>query len=151
MVNETKLVRRYLPYKLMLILLIVALTAVAAVSLSWGRFPVPMEGVWLSLLQQNPDDVQQNVVLNLRLPRVLAAVLVGAALSAAGTAYQGIFRNPLVSPDLLGVSAGACIGAAVAILAGFGIWGIQTAAYRIRQISLPSSGVILSKYMQLIN
>ncbi len=129
MVNETKLVRRYLPYKLMLILLIVALTAVAAVSLSWGRFPVPMEGVWLSLLQQNPDDVQQNVVLNLRLPRVLAAVLVGAALSAAGTAYQGIFRNPLVSPDLLGVSAGACIGAAVAILAGFGIWGIQTAAF----------------------
>lgn len=102
MVNETKLVRRYLPYKLMLILLIVTLTAVAAVSLSWGRFPVPMEGVWLSLLQQNPDDVQQNVVLNLRLPRVLAAVLVGAALSAAGTAYQGIFRNPLVSPDLRG-------------------------------------------------
>ena len=59
MLNETKFLRHYLPYKLMLALLAVALVATATISLSWGRFPVPMEGVWLSLLQQNPDDVQQ--------------------------------------------------------------------------------------------
>ena len=55
------------------------------------------------------------VVLQVRGPRVLAAVLVGAALAAAGTAYQGMFRNPLVSPDILGVSTGAALGAVLAI------------------------------------
>ena len=60
----------------------------------------------------------ENVVLRLRIPRILASVLVGAALSSAGAAYQGIFKNPLVSPDFLGVSSGACIGAALAILLG---------------------------------
>lgn len=56
------------------------------------------------------------VVTQLRLPRLIAAVFVGAALSASGAAYQGVFRNPLVSPGLLGVSAGAGFGAALAIL-----------------------------------
>ena len=57
-----------------------------------------------------------NVVMELRVPRVFASVLVGAALSLSGAAYQGVFGNPLVSPDFLGVSGGACIGAALAIL-----------------------------------
>jgi iron complex transport system permease protein len=56
------------------------------------------------------------VLFNIRLPRVLAAALVGAALAAAGAAYQTIFRNPLVSPDILGVSAGAGFGAVLGIL-----------------------------------
>ena len=75
------------------------------------------------------DEVQSNIVLNLRLPRILAAMLVGAALAASGAAYQGIFRNPLVSPDLLGVSSGACVGAALSILLGWSIWGTQAAAF----------------------
>ncbi|MDL2235330.1 iron ABC transporter permease [Christensenellaceae bacterium OttesenSCG-928-L17] len=58
----------------------------------------------------------ENVVLGLRVPRILASVLVGAALSMSGAAYQGAFKNPLVSQDILGVSSGACIGAALAIL-----------------------------------
>lgn len=58
----------------------------------------------------------QNVVLGLRVPRILASVVVGAALSMSGAAYQGVFKNPLVSPEFLGVSSGACIGAAIAIL-----------------------------------
>ena len=56
------------------------------------------------------------VLFNIRLPRVLAAALVGAALAGAGAAYQTIFRNPLVSPDILGVSAGAGFGAVLGIL-----------------------------------
>lgn len=59
-----------------------------------------------------------NVVLGLRVPRVLAAVFVGAALALSGAVYQGIFHNPLISPDFLGVSSGACVGAAAAILLG---------------------------------
>jgi len=57
----------------------------------------------------------ETVVLQVRGPRILAALLVGAALAAAGTAYQGMFRNPLVSPDILGVSAGAALGAVLGI------------------------------------
>lgn len=67
---------------------------------------------------QNADPSTVNVILLLRLPRVLLAVLVGAALSVSGACYQSIFQNPLVSPDFLGVSSGACIGAAAAILLG---------------------------------
>lgn len=70
-----------------------------------------------------------NVVVQVRLPRIVGAILVGAALAVAGTAYQGTFRNPLVSPDLLGVSSGACIGAALAILSGAGALIVQGAAF----------------------
>ena len=62
------------------------------------------------------DPMDVNLLLGVRLPRTLATVVVGAALALSGAVYQGIFKNPLVSPDFLGVSAGACVGAAIAIL-----------------------------------
>jgi len=69
------------------------------------------------------------VLFQIRLPRIVAAMMVGAALSTSGAAYQGMFRNPLVSPDILGVSAGASFGAALAILLSWGIIGIQVSAF----------------------
>lgn len=57
-----------------------------------------------------------SVVLGLRLPRIIGAILVGSCLAISGASYQSTFQNPLVSPDLLGVSSGACVGAALAIL-----------------------------------
>ncbi len=65
----------------------------------------------------------------IRLPRILSAALIGASLSVAGAAYQGMFRNPLVSPDILGVSSGASLGAAFAILMGCSNSRIQMAAF----------------------
>ena len=62
----------------------------------------------------------EKVVFAIRLPRIAAAALVGAALAVSGTAYQGMFRNPMVSPDILGASTGAGFGAALAILLGAG-------------------------------
>lgn len=62
------------------------------------------------------DSTAQQVVLSLRLPRAVAAALVGAALSASGLAFQSTFQNKLASPDILGASSGACVGAALAIL-----------------------------------
>lgn len=62
--------------------------------------------------------VMESVVLNIRLPRILMACLVGCCLSTAGASYQGVFQNPMASPDLLGASTGACFGAALAILHG---------------------------------
>ena len=68
-------------------------------------------------------------VWNIRLPRVLLSVLVGACLAAAGASYQGVFQNPMASPDILGASAGAGFGAALAILLGLSTFGITLSAF----------------------
>lgn len=78
-----------------------------------------------ALAGEIPSGAEATVLFNIRLPRVLAAALVGAALSAAGAAYQVTFRNPLVSPDILGVSAGAGLGAVLGIFLGLPVIGIQ--------------------------
>jgi iron complex transport system permease protein len=67
------------------------------------------------------DEAMETVVFSIRIPRVLASMMIGAMLSLSGAVYQGVFRNPLVSPDILGVSAGASVGAAGAILLGLGM------------------------------
>ena len=95
------------------------LSADALRSLSFGRIvPVP---TW--------TETEASVVLNIRLPRIVVAALVGAALSAAGAAFQGMFRNPMVSPDLLGASTGAGFGASLAILLSLGYFGISLTAF----------------------
>jgi iron complex transport system permease protein len=71
----------------------------------------------------------ETVVFRIRGPRVLAALAIGAALAAAGAAYQGLFRNPLVSPDILGVSAGAAFGAVLGIYLSLGVLAIQALAF----------------------
>jgi iron complex transport system permease protein len=71
----------------------------------------------------------ESVILQVRGPRVLAGVLVGAALAVAGTAFQGLFRNPLVSPDILGASSGAALGAVIGIYFSLGIFAIQAVAF----------------------
>jgi iron complex transport system permease protein len=72
---------------------------------------------------------EQTVVFRIRLPRVIAAMLVGGGLSLAGASFQGLFRNPLVSPDILGVAAGAGFGAALGILVSGNPWVIQVSAF----------------------
>ncbi len=84
---------------------------------------LPNEKTW--------TDAMETVVLQVRIPRIFAALLVGGALSLSGATYQGIFRNPLVSPDLLGVSSGACVGAALAILLGLPRFSVQILALSI--------------------
>ncbi len=69
------------------------------------------------------------VLFSVRIPRILAALLTGAALAAAGAVYQGLFRNPLVSPDILGVSAGAGLGAALGIFLSLPVVAIQGLAF----------------------
>ena len=123
-----------MPFKFTLVLLVVLTILTALGALCIGRFGVSPEDVLrviLNLLGLNEQMALNihNVVANIRLPRILAALLVGAALGISGTAYQGVFKNQLVSPDLLGVSAGACVGAASAIIFDFSIFGIQIMAF----------------------
>lgn len=108
--------------------------AITVICLCLGRFSISITDVLKILLSSFFDitptwtETMESIVFRLRLPRALMAILVGAALALSGTVYQGVFKNPLVSPDLLGVSAGACVGASAAILLGMGSFGIQLCA-----------------------
>ena len=73
--------------------------------------------------------VNNTVIMQVRLPRIVAALFIGAALASAGASYQGLFKNPMVSPDLLGASAGAGCGACLALLANGSNLEVQLAAF----------------------
>lgn len=110
------------------ILLLAAISITfAAVS---GAYHLDMQQLLALILRQENVPVQEQIVFwQIRVPRILAALLLGAALAGAGTTYQGMLRNPLVSPDILGVSAGAGLGACTAILWGLSIVYIQLYAF----------------------
>ena len=120
---------------LWLLALAAALLALFLLSVVWGRYDVPLPEVVRILLsrlfpvRQTWSDNMAIAVLNVRLPRILLACLVGASLSAAGTAYQSVFRNPMAAPDILGASSGACFGAALAILMGLQRFGVTALAF----------------------
>ena len=96
-----------------LLVLLAALAAATAASLLLGRYPGPVISSPSAILG---DDLARSLVLNLRLPRVLAAVLLGVVLGSAGFVFQTLFRNPLVDSGFLGVSQGAAFGASLAII-----------------------------------
>lgn len=96
------------------------LLGAALLSLSLGTQGIPLSQVLGALIHPHQDDTGVRILLELRLPRVLLAALVGASLSLAGAAFQGVLRNPLADPYIVGTSAGAAVGASVAIVAGLG-------------------------------
>jgi len=107
------------------------LVAISVTSLMLGQLSIPA-GTILKIFASQLIQVDQtwsltleSVLFDVRLPRLLAGILVGAGLSISGAAFQGLFRNPLVSPHILGVSAGAGLGAALAILFFGNIIAIQ--------------------------
>ena len=105
------------------------LIATALLAAGIGPYRIPplavIEALWQRFTGGNAQGTIDTVLFNIRLPRIVAAGFVGAALAAAGAAYQSLFRNPLVSPDILGVSTGAGLGAVVGILLGFPVAMIQ--------------------------
>lgn len=107
-----------------------AVSALALVALTLGRYPLPLHDLWTVLTaSERTATPAALVVFNVRLPRIAGALLVGAALAAAGATFQQMFRNPLVAPDTLGVSAGAALGAVGGIFLGAGVIAIQLLAF----------------------
>lgn len=100
-----------------------------------GRYPIEpwtlIRVLASRVIPVTPDWPSQveTVLFNVRLPRVLMAALIGAGLSAAGAAYQGIFKNPMVSPDVLGASSGAGFGAALGLFLSFSYRGVSFLAF----------------------
>jgi len=111
------------------------LLAVVIVSLGVGKYSVPPQDVAQIVaakalgLKSGLAPTMETVIWRVRLPRVLVGLVVGASLSAAGAVYQGLFRNPLVSPDILGVSAGASLGAVAGIFLSLPLLAIQGLAF----------------------
>lgn len=104
-------------------------------SFSVGRYGIPVSQVLrvffskISGLKETCSCTAETIIFNVRIPRIAAAMLVGGALSVSGAAYQGLFKNPMVSPDILGASAGAGFGAAVGILMSLGMAGVQFTSF----------------------
>lgn len=108
------------------ILLMVLLTLVA---LFCGRITLTPSEFLTALVKPAANPALSNIIYTIRMPRVIGTLLIGGGLATAGCAFQSIFYNPLVSPDILGVSYGAAVGAATAILIGGGIWLTQLLAF----------------------
>ncbi len=133
-VEAEKAEARLRRYRMFMLGMLVLLLAVMILSFWVGYYPLSPAQVikaFLSRFGWQGDILPQAVTIfwNIRLPRILSAAFIGASLSAAGSTYQGMFRNPLVSPDILGVSSGASLGAAFAILNGGAAWVIQLSAF----------------------
>lgn len=130
---------------------VVAVLAMALAAACIGPYPLgPGEALRLVFERVAgtlpADDPAATVLFNVRLPRIGAALMVGGALAAAGATYQGLFRNPLVSPDILGVSAGASCGAVLGIFLSLSVVAIQGLAFAggiltVALVYLVASGV----------
>jgi iron complex transport system permease protein len=111
------------------------LVVLAVAAMLVGKYPIALADIVAALARRlggQPRESQIDTVLfDIRLPRIAASVLVGGALAAAGAAYQGLFRNPLVSPDILGVSSGAGLGAVLGIFLSLPVLAIQLMAFAV--------------------
>lgn len=117
-----------------IILLFILLLFAIVMSFVIGRYPISVSEFFNAIFNAiSGKTIEANnvntVLFNVRIPRIIAAILVGGALSAAGAVYQGLFKNPMVSPDILGASAGAGFGAAMGILLSLSTIGIQLSAF----------------------
>jgi ABC-type Fe3+-siderophore transport system permease subunit len=108
-------VKRLAP-AMLVVLLLLALAAVALLSLATGAVPIPPRAILAAMFTHHPlSATQQLILFRLRLPRVLASGLVGSALALAGLMFQGLFRNPIADPYVIGSSGGAIFGACIGI------------------------------------
>lgn len=117
------------------LIFIIALIIVFIISIIMGRYSINISDLIyllkLKILNLPLGEYKEidTIIFKIRLPRILASILIGSSLAVSGTTYQSIFRNPMVSPDVLGAANGAGFGAAAGILLGFGYWGVQISAF----------------------
>ncbi|MBO4494897.1 MAG: iron ABC transporter permease [Clostridiales bacterium] len=122
-------------WKIRYILLLIALPVLALLfSLCVGRYVVSVPDVFRSILSRFNENIEVSklayiTIWNVRLPRILLAFVVGSALSCAGLLFQSIFRNPLATPDTLGVAGGSSFGAVLSILLGFSLIPLQLVSF----------------------
>ena len=139
-------------FRILVLVLIMLLTGLCFASFLVGTYPIPVGTVWdvlwSGITEFTPywDPAVEKVIFQVRIPRILLGILVGGALAVSGASYQTLFKNPMVSPDILGVSAGAGFGAALAML-GSGSWAqIQLSALVFGLAAVAAAYLIGSVY-----
>lgn len=148
-VTQTKNKKNSYRFKFLILILVPIIAILFSVTL--GRYSISVKEVFEILiakaLGRNVDypKVIDTVIFQVRIPRIITAMLVGSALSVSGAVYQGMFRNPMVSPDILGTSAGAGFGAALAILLSFSTLGIQVMAFIFGLIAVTLTYIISTR------
>jgi len=131
-----------LPTRVILIISTVIWLGLIALSLTLGRYPVTMTNLYHILLEPlglpapEVNDIERTVIWTVRMPRILIASLAGGGLAVAGAVLQGVFRNPLVGPHIIGVSTGATVGGALSILLGLGSLGLLVSAFGSGMLAL---------------
>lgn len=132
-------------YRMIMLALTISLIITACIALCIGRYSIDpgdafgaVQSYMVKKLHRSSEnsEAMENVIFVLRLPRILGAVIIGACLSLSGAVYQSVFKNPLVSPDILGVTSGSSVGAAAAILLGTSIFTQQVFAFAIGLMSV---------------
>lgn len=134
-INKSNIIKSNLLKKTLGISLILIPILMFFISFTLGRYSVSINDL-LNIfyakifgLEHFWDETIDMVLFKIRLPRILGAMIIGASLSISGATYQGLFKNPMISSDILGASAGAGFGAAIALLASFNLAGIQITAF----------------------
>lgn len=140
---HVELLKRQRHTRRLLLIFSAVLALLFLLSLCLGRFAIQPREIWQAFFGDASQLSSQvtTVLYRIRLPRILAAMAVGAALAVAGSVYQGLFRNPLVSPDILGTSQGAGFGAALGILLQFSYWPLTGLAF------ISSLGAVFLTYL----
>ena len=137
--TQAKYLGRFSRWKILIVLLILLLLAVIVLSLNVGFSQISFMNISKILIKNVPflgdlvqfsdiPRIEEVIVMQIRLPRILSSAFVGIALATAGVVYQGIFKNPMADPYVIGASSGAALGAALAIVLGLGfsLLGIST-------------------------
>lgn len=132
-------------YKKLIVILLILLLLVSFVLIGVGRVRLSLSEVLSVLLKKDRTSLAYNGVVNLRLYRILTSMIIGASLSVSGSIYQSIFNNKLVSPDILGVSSGASVGACLAILLSLSNIMINAFAFAFGLISVGMCLIIAYK------
>jgi iron complex transport system permease protein len=133
------------------IILVAALIITVVISITLGRYAISFEDMmklifgWINGSINDVSSKTYTVFYSFRLPRIIAAFLVGAGLSVAGASYQAVFRNPVVSPDILGASSGSGFGAAIAILLSFNFFFTEVSSFVMGIIAVALTYIIASR------
>lgn len=136
-------------HNLMFALLAVATVVLMVVDLMVGSVDIPLNQVWATLSGAHDGSPYATIVLNFRLPKMVMAVLAGAALSTVGLQMQTLFRNPLAGPYVLGVSSGASLGVALLLL-GLPLLGISTSNPAVQTIGVAGAAWIGSAIVMAV-
>ena len=135
-------------------IMILTMISLGAVSLSLGKFPITIRDIFQILSvnffggTHDINPAMETVLFEVRFPRIMAAMIIGGSLAVAGAAYQGIFNNPLVSPDILGATAGASLGAAIGIIFSWSIIGVQLNSFLFGIMAVAITWVVSTKVRQ---